>query len=239
MMAQPVATPNVMPKVAPSDSSTSQSMRLRPFSKRKNTIMNTTSQTKMGQHLSEWRYASSRRSSRLRIGINTNIAAMAAKNGEAIQKRAMKSTPLYFSRLPFSSVSPIQFTAEEPLAQMAKPAMAPTMLCVVLTGREYFEASASQMADEHSAQNMPNIRMSSSPRNASLSTMPLRTVEVTVPPSPTAPTNSKMPAITVACLRLMARAPTEVEKALATSLAPMPQAIAKQTKPPRMTSHRN
>merc|ERR1719228_52477 len=81
--------------------------------------------------------------------------------------------------------------------------------------------------------------MSSSPTNKSQSTMPLRTVEVTVPPKPIAPANSKIPAMTVACFKLMALAPTEVENALATSLAPIPHAIAKQTKPPVTTSHLN
>merc|ERR1719216_816724 len=80
--------------------------------------------------------------------------------------------------------------------------------------------------------------MSSSPINRSQSTMPLRTVSLTVPPKPTAPTNSNIPAMTVACFKLMALAPTEVENALATSFAPIPHAIAKQTNPPNMTSHR-
>merc|ERR1719283_160798 len=65
--------------------------------------------------------------------------------------------------------------------------------------------------------------MSSSPTNRSQSTMPLRTVSVTVPPKPTAPTNSNIPAMTVACFKLMARDPTDVAKQLATSFAPIPQ----------------
>merc|ERR1719242_1185398 len=80
--------------------------------------------------------------------------------------------------------------------------------------------------------------MSSSPINRSQSTMPLRTVSLTVAPKPTAPTNSNIPAITVACFRVMALAPTEVEKALATSFAPIPHAMAKHTNPPNITSHR-
>merc|ERR1719242_363854 len=81
--------------------------------------------------------------------------------------------------------------------------------------------------------------MSSSPINRSQSTMPLRTVSLTVAPNPTAPTNSNIPAITVACFRVIARDPTEVAKQFATSFAPIPHAIAKQTNPPNTTNHRN
>ena len=55
--------------------------------------------------------------------------------------------------------------------------------------------------------------------------MPLRTVAVTSPPANTAPANSKITAIMTACLNVIAPEPTEVPIALATSLAPIPQAI--------------
>ncbi len=57
------------------------------------------------------------------------------------------------------------------------------------------------------------------------SMIPLRMVLVTVPPAMKAPANSKMAAIRIACLTVMAPEPTEVPMALATSLAPMPQVM--------------
>ena len=57
--------------------------------------------------------------------------------------------------------------------------------------------------------------------------MPLRTVSVTSPPARAAPANSKTIAMRMACLMVIARAPTEVPMALATSLAPTPQAMKK------------
>ena len=55
--------------------------------------------------------------------------------------------------------------------------------------------------------------------------MPLRIVAVTSPPAKYAPANSKIMAIIMACFKVMAPEPTEVPIALATSLAPTPQAI--------------
>ena len=63
--------------------------------------------------------------------------------------------------------------------------------------------------------------------------MPLRMVEVTSPPASQAPANSKIMAIIMACLIVMALEPTEVPIALATSLAPIPQAIKKPNKQAR------
>ena len=57
------------------------------------------------------------------------------------------------------------------------------------------------------------------------SMIPLRIVFVTSPPASTAPENSNTAAMISACLIVMAREPTEVAIALATSLAPMPQAM--------------
>jgi hypothetical protein len=55
--------------------------------------------------------------------------------------------------------------------------------------------------------------------------MPLRIVEVTAPPANTAPRNSKTAATKIACFIVRAFEPTDVAIALATSFAPMPQAI--------------
>merc|ERR1719378_451570 len=115
---------------------------------------------------------------------------MAAKKGDAIQNKAIKRTPLYFSNFPSSSYCPTQWMTSDPLAQRANPAMAPTTDCVVDTGNSNLVATANQMAADSKEQNIPSIKMSSSPTNKSQSTMPLRTVSVTVPPKPTAPTNS-------------------------------------------------
>ncbi|CAM9362734.1 unnamed protein product, partial [Ectocarpus sp. 12 AP-2014] len=69
--------------------------------------------------------------------------------------------------------------------------------------------------------------------------MPERMVLVTCEPRNTAPRNSKIPASTTAWRRVRALAPTEVEKALATSLAPMPKAAKKAPKVPTMRIQRN
>ena len=57
------------------------------------------------------------------------------------------------------------------------------------------------------------------------SIIPLRMVLVTSPPAKTAPANSNIAAITIACFIVMAREPTDVAMALATSFAPIPQVI--------------
>ena len=54
----------------------------------------------------------------------------------------------------------------------------------------------------------------------------------------TAPKNSNTPARTTAYLMVRALDPTEVAKALATSLAPIPKAANKAPKAPTMTIHR-
>ncbi len=55
--------------------------------------------------------------------------------------------------------------------------------------------------------------------------MPLRMVAVTSPPASTAPASSKTAAIITACLNVRDLEPTEVPIALATSFAPIPQAM--------------
>jgi hypothetical protein len=55
--------------------------------------------------------------------------------------------------------------------------------------------------------------------------MPLRTVSVTWPPARMAPPNSKMPAIRTAPPIVIAPEPRLVPMALATSFAPMAQAM--------------
>ena len=61
--------------------------------------------------------------------------------------------------------------------------------------------------------------------NNAASSMPLRIVAVTSPPARIAPENSKITAIIIACLIVTAPEPTDVPIALATSFAPIPQAM--------------
>jgi hypothetical protein len=72
---------------------------------------------------------------------------------------------------------------------------------------------------------MPQMSRRGSCATTLASTMPLRMVAVTSPPASTAPANSKTAAIMKACFIEIALAPVEVAIALATSLAPMPQAM--------------
>jgi len=75
------------------------------------------------------------------------------------------------------------------------------------------------------ADNMPKMSSSGESDISDASTIPLRIVEVTSPPARTAPANSKIAATMMACLMVSALAPTDVAIALATSLAPIPQAM--------------
>ena len=62
--------------------------------------------------------------------------------------------------------------------------------------------------------------------------IPLRIVLVTCPPATAAPRNSKMAAIMIAVLTVIAPEPTDVPMTLATSLAPIPHVMYK----PKMTA---
>ena len=55
--------------------------------------------------------------------------------------------------------------------------------------------------------------------------MPLRIVDVTSPPARNAPRNSNVPAIRMATPTVIAPEPTDVPMELATSLAPIAQAM--------------
>ena len=74
------------------------------------------------------------------------------------------------------------------------------------------------------------MKISSFPTYKSGDTIPFLIVEVTSPPAKYAPRNSKIAAIKIACLKVMALLPTDVPIALATSLAPMPNAIKNPAK---------
>ena len=114
----------------------------------------------------------------------------------------------------------------------AKPTIAPMMEWVVDTGQPYFEATTNHIPAANRDESIPKISNSglSSKPALSISIMLLLIVEVTSPPASQAPVNSKTIAIIMACLIVIARAPTEVPIAFATSFAPTPHAIKKPKK---------
>ncbi len=116
-------------------------------------------------------------------------------------------------------------TAANPIPTIAKPTMAPTMVWVVETGQPKYDATINQTPAASNDASMPNTSSSGLPASRSASMMPLRMVAVTWPPASTAPRNSNIAAMTTAWRRLNAREPTDVPMALATSLAPIPQAM--------------
>ena len=122
----------------------------------------------------------------------------------------------------------VQFTASHPAAAMPNPAIPPTMECVVDMGMEKRVAMNIQNVAESNAAKAPNIITLGSVMSDG-STMPFRTVSVTILPRNRAPANSKMPAMMTACLMVIAFEPTDVAMELATSLAPMAIDIMKPT----------
>ena len=74
------------------------------------------------------------------------------------------------------------------------------------------------------------INIFSFPIYRSGSTIPFLIVEVTSPPARYAPRNSKIAAINIACLNVIALLPTDVPIAFATSFAPIPKAMKKPAK---------
>ena len=86
------------------------------------------------------------------------------------------------------------------------------------------------MAAANNADIIPIIKIFSFPEYKSGSTIPFRIVEVTSPPAKYAPRNSNIAAINIACVNVIALLPTDVPIALATSFAPMPNAIKKPAK---------
>src|SRR5699024_9104721 len=118
-------------------------------------------------------------------------------------------------------------TASTPIPTAANPIMAPITVWVVDTGQPLAEAMVSQTAVPRRVESMPYTSKCGVFSSTLLSTMPDLTVWVTSPPAKYAPKNSKIMATIMACLIVNTPEPTEVPMALATSLAPMPQAIKK------------
>src|SRR6056297_3170463 len=107
---------------------------------------------------------------------------------------------------------------------MPNPTIAPTMEWVVETGRDRQVANETHREAESRAERAPSRAIWGS-LITSVDTMPFRMVSVTWDPIKAAPTIFNMPAIKIAWRRVMAFAPTAEAMELATSLAPMFQAI--------------
>jgi len=123
-----------------------------------------------------------------------------------------------------------QSTRSTPSATQPKPTTAPTIACVVETGQPKYEAINSHVPAAISAAIIPHARTkaASSPwivTSCCGSNSFLRTVSETFAPTKYAPRNSKIPARMTARLRVRAPDPTDVPMALATSFAPMFQAM--------------
>ena len=112
-------------------------------------------------------------------------------------------------------------TASIPNATAPKPAIAPTIECVVETGQPSREATISQVPAAVSEASIPNFSVSSDAVVMAGSRIPPRIVFVTCPPTSHAPRNSKMAATITACTSVNAREPTDVPMAFATSFAPI------------------
>ena len=94
------------------------------------------------------------------------------------------------------------------------------------------------MAQSMSSMSSSGAPSPESPENRSTSTMPLRIVSVTAPDMSTAPPTLQTAASTSAWRSVTTPAPTDVPKALATSLAPMAMAMRKHATNPATTIHR-
>ena len=113
---------------------------------------------------------------------------------------------------------------ENPPAMMPNPIMAPTIECVVETGRDFQVAKLTHSAAASRADKAP-IRAIWGSVIMSVETIPLRIVLVTWEPIKVAPKIFKMPARNMAWRIVIALAPTAGAMELATSLAPMFQAM--------------
>ena len=113
-----------------------------------------------------------------------------------------------------------QFTAAKPAAAIPAPITPPTTECVVETGAPTHVAKFTQSAADKSAANIAQIKM---PEVCMLSgaMMPFAMVDTTSPPASNAPMLSNTAAIAIAAPIDKAFAPTAGPMLLATSFAPM------------------
>ena len=105
------------------------------------------------------------------------------------------------------------------------------MVWVVETGQPLKLATYNQVPPARSADSIPITKMLVSSTYSCGSTIPFLMVDVTSPPARKAPRNSNIAAIIIACLMVIALLPTDVPIELATSFAPIPNAIKKPIKP--------
>ena len=143
--------------------------------------------------------------------------------GEAIQLATIET------------ISP-QLTGPAPKATSAKPRIPPMIDWPVDTGMPNVDITSRNVPAPTSDASMPMTNRSGWAATTSGLIKPPLMVWVTSPPASQAPRNSKMPAMMTACQMVTAPEPTDVPMALATSLAPMPQAMKKPKTHARMSS---
>ena len=123
-----------------------------------------------------------------------------------------------------TAASFIQLITENPPAMIPKPIIAPTIEWVVETGKDFQVAKLTHREAASIAESAP-IRTRWGSFRISVETIPLRIVLVTWEPINTAPMTFNITAINIACRIVTALAPTTGAMELATSLAPMFQAM--------------
>lgn len=138
--------------------------------------------------------------------------------GENTHERMIFAKPVSHGNV--RVVSAPQYTEDAPRATMDMPTTAPTVLCVVDTGKPSLVATRSHSPTASKTHIMPYISTSGSRSYAATSAMPLRMVSVTAPPNSTAPLNSHTAAMATASRSVSAPDPTDVANAFDTSFAP-------------------
>ncbi len=173
--------------------------------------MKKVSPTKKGLHRRAFTNMSGLDRIRFRMNRNIRNAIRLARKGEMIQERAISKTFVHWMTATPPVISP-------------KPIMAPTTEWVVDTGNCCQVAKKTQKLAARRAASRPRATVWGSVRTDG-STMFFRMADVTCDPIKAAPTKSRIPAMNTACRSVMALAPTGAAMALATSLAPMVQAM--------------
>mmetsp|Transcript_3490 Transcript_3490/g.6199 ORF Transcript_3490/g.6199 Transcript_3490/m.6199 type:complete len:259 (+) Transcript_3490:1757-2533(+) len=210
----------------------------------KNITIDTVKKYQMGRVTKAILTGCLRRSTAVRTNKNTMNARRAESNGEMNQEQMMPTTPASASK---PEPGEIHCTESTPRNAKPTPMSAPTIECVVDTGSSQKVARRSHREAATRAAKLP-IMSTSGPLNTPMDRLlgskylmlmiPERTVPVTCAPSRTAPENSKIAARIHAPISEMEPAPTDVAKAFATSLAPIPQAMKNAKRPATTTIQR-
>ena len=142
------------------------------------------------------------------------------------RKNAATAPPKTGEMTQDAAIAPIvsQLTAAKPAAAIPAPITPPTTECVVETGAPTNVARFTHKAADKSAAIIAQMNVSGVPM-LSGAIMPLAMVETTSPPAINAPADSKTTAIAMAPPIVSALAPTAGPILLATSFAPMFNAI--------------